>query len=174
MGRGLAIIGVFCYYYAVAVAGSGREKEQTICDGDLKGRAGEMAKPAAVSSRLYGNVVWSDQVFVQVPKIFGMLKIERSYVHDNLYIQGLLTVSSSTVCAKIIAHSNKVSISDSRVGTTAHADAVEIINHSLTPSILEIKGQSLISGNVVFRGQPGTVLADEGVQIEGRIINLAH
>lgn len=174
MGRGLAILGVFCYCYAVAVAGSGHEKGQALGDGNLKGRAGEMAKSATVSSRLYGNMVWSDQVFIQVPKIFGVLKIERSLIHNNLYIQGLLTVSSSTVCAKIIAHSNKVSISDSRVGATAHTDAVEIINHSLTPSILEIKGQSMINGNVVFRGQPGTVLADEGVQIEGSIVNLAH
>ena len=97
-------------------------------------------------------------------KVFGQALLSESYILGKTDIHGHLDVINTQFKKSVAVQSDQL-----RARGSSFTDLV--IGTTKTGSLVELLDNTIVAGDVVFRGQPGTVLLSGGSRITGKIIN---
>lgn len=97
-------------------------------------------------------------------KIYGQAVMTGSQVQGKSEIYGHLEAISTQFKQPLVAHTNELRARGSTFTGM-------IITPAQSGCHVELQENSCVSGDVVFRGQPGTVVLSGGSRITGKIIN---
>ena len=97
-------------------------------------------------------------------KIFGQAVMTGSKVHGKSEIYGHLEAMRSQFKQPLVAYTNQLRARGSTFTGI-------IVTPAKSDCRVELQENTCVSGDVVFRGQPGTVVLSGGSRITGKIIN---
>ena len=97
-------------------------------------------------------------------KIFGEAILSDTIVHGQCEIYGHLDCQKTQFKRPITIWSNQVHAAD-----TSFQDIIMAAEHS--HNRLHLTNKTVVNGNIVFKGNPGTVSLSGGSRVTGKIIN---